>query len=282
MLKKALTSIINLLLYGHFWIAAGALLMTMQTSLLLQKGWSWTALDGFIASGTLSIYALHRLVALGLMQGDKQARFLMIFHHRKSILLYAVISTAAAAYFFFQLSFLLQCTLLTPSVIALGYVIPMRNGKRLRDLPFLKIFLIAIAWAWITVIAPSKYLEVNNLQLALIFIERACFVFAITIPFDIRDLLMDEKAAVPTLPGTWGVGKAKSMAYMALLVMMISVFVNVYLDLYTIEIAIALLISALSSASFVYLAHENRHDYFYSGLMDGTMIVQFFLVWMVG
>lgn len=280
MIKKLLIALINLLLYGHFWIAAAAMAMALQTTLLVDQSWSLTALDGFIASGTLSIYAIHRLVALGIISVDQQGRFQTLFQYRKHILLYALAATLAAAYFFFLLSFSLQLTLIFPSALALAYVVPLVNGKRLRDLPFLKIFLIAIAWAWITVVAPCQSSPISNINLALIFIERASFIFAITIPFDIRDLMMDQQAGVPTLPGTWGVAKAKRIAYWSLVIMMLSVGANVYLEFYNLIVFSALLGSALVSAFLIFLAHANRHDYFYSGLLDGVMILQFLLIYL--
>lgn len=278
-LKKGFIALINLLLYGHFWIAGAALAMSIQSSLLIQGQWKWSYLDGFITTGTLSIYALHRLVALGVISVDKEGRFQTLFEYRKHILAYAIIAGLAAAFFFFQLSFSLQSTLMIPSGLALAYVVPFLNGKRLRDLPFLKIFLIAIAWAWITVVAPGKGSDISLFSLSLMLVERAAFIFAITIPFDIRDLVMDQKAGVPTLPSAWGASKAKKMAYWSLIIMMLSVCGNAYLELYSTQSVIALSISALTSAFLVYKSHSQRHDYFYSGLMDGMMILQFLLIY---
>jgi len=277
--KKGLFAFIDLLLYGHFWIAAAALAMGIQTELLVNKQWNWSNLHAFIACGTLSIYALHRLVALGVISVDKEGRFQTLFQYRKHILFYAFFSGLAAAYFFFQLPFSLQSTLLIPCGLALAYVVPFLNGKRLRDLPFLKIFLIAITWAWITVVAPSKDGNLTSLQLLLMLIERAAFIFAITIPFDIRDLAMDKKAGVPTLPSAWGTNKAKRLAYWSLVFMLLCVGINVYLGLYTFSVFTALLLSALVSAYLISETHAHRHDYYFSGLLDGLMILQFLLVW---
>ena len=143
---RSIKAVVNLLLYGHFWIAAAALAMTIQTNLLMWGDWQYSALDGFVAGGTLTIYALHRLVAMRLQpQVQQTERFAIMQLFQTHIVFYALVASLVAAWFFFQLGLQLQLSLLVPCAIALGYVLPMLNGRRLRDLPYLKIFLIAFA-----------------------------------------------------------------------------------------------------------------------------------------
>ncbi|PSR09610.1 MAG: hypothetical protein DA408_21405 [Bacteroidetes bacterium] len=275
-----LKSLLNFVLYGHFWIATAALAMALQTQLLLAGHWSWTALDGFIATGTLTIYALHRLVAMWLSPTTtSDERFGVMRRFKTQILWYAVVAGLGAAYFFWHLSGSTQLLLLAPSGIALAYVLPLLNGRRLRDLPYLKIFLIAIAWSWITVVTPAHVAGVSlNWPVAWMLVERCCFIFAITIPFDIRDLAMDEQAGVSTLPRHWGIAKAKQMAYLALAGMLLAVAANWCLGTYTTAATIVLLVSGLSSAALVRATRPDHPDYFFSGLLDGTMILQCLLV----
>lgn len=277
-----LRPLINLLLYGHFWIAAAALAMTMQTHLLLEGSWHWSDLDAFIASGTLTIYALHRMVAIS-MRGESpsEGRFKVMQDFRWHIIAYAVLAAILAAYFYWQLPDFLKLSLLVPNLIALGYVLPLLNGRRLRDLPYLKIFLIALSWAWITVIAPAQSVGLAiDRSILLMTLERACFIFAITIPFDIRDMAQDQQAAVSTLPGQWGVLRAKRIALTALVLMVILVAFNYSLDQYSFGACLGLLLSAVSSAALVWKATPERHDYYFTGLLDGTMIVQLGLIWL--
>ena len=275
-----LKAIVNFVLYGHFWIATAALAMALQTHLLLAGHWSWTALDGFIATGTLTIYALHRLVAMWLSPATtSDQRFGIMRHFKTQILWYAVVAGLGAAYYFWHLAGATQLLLLVPSGIALAYVLPLLNGRRLRDLPYVKIFLIAIAWSWITVVGPAHVAGVPlSWPVGWMLVERCSFIFAITIPFDIRDLAMDEQAAVSTLPSHWGIAKARQMAYLALAGMLLAVAANWYLGTYATATAVALLVSALSSGALVRATRPDRHDYFFSGLLDGTMILQGLLV----
>ena len=279
-----LRPLVNLLLYGHFWIAAAALAMTIQTHLLLEGSWHWSNLDAFITSGTLTIYALHRMVAIRIGGGSPQVgRFKIMQDFRWHIIAYAVLAAILAAYFYWQLPTFLKLSLLLPNLIALGYVLPLLNGRRLRDLPYLKIFLIALSWAWITVIAPAQSVGLAfDRSILLMALERACFIFAITIPFDIRDMAQDQQAAVSTLPGQWGVLRAKRIALAALALMVILVSFNYWLDRYSFGACFGLLISAASSAFLIWKTTPEKHDYYFTGLLDGTMIIQFGLVWLLG
>lgn len=281
--SSLLRRFVDLLLYGHFWIAAAALAMSVQTRFLLSGEWSWSPLDGFVAAGTLTIYALHRLVAMYLSGVSQGSRFLIMEHYRWHIIAYAGIAAVITAYFYFQLSFELQLSLLVPNLIALAYILPLLNGRRLRDLPYVKIFLIALAWAWITVVAPAQSLHITlDDNLLAMAGERAFFIFAITIPFDIRDLALDQGAQVDTLPGIWGIVKAKKVALAALFIMLIFVGYNYGQGTYTIENALALLLSIAISALLIFGSNPRRHDYYYTGLLDGTMIMQAVLVIVLG
>lgn len=277
---RLLIPVVNLLLYGHFWIAGAALAMNVQTRWLLTGQWKLTHLDGFICCGTLTLYALHRLVALRLHPpGTKEGRHRVLTDFRRHILLYAILASLFAAWFYWQLPLYLKTLLLAPCGIALAYVVPLRNGWRLRDLPYLKIFLIALAWAWITVAAPAR--ESGLLYFwgtALMLVERCCFIFAITIPFDIRDLWLDQARDVSTLPSSFGIQRAKQVAWLSLIVAALAVGANYYLHFYSLSTLIALFLSLLSSAYFIHLTRTDRHDYFFTGLLDGTMVLQCALI----
>ena len=62
--------------------------------------------------------------------------------------------------------------------------------------------------------------------------------------------------------------------------MMILVFLNYWQETYDLSIFFALALSAVSSAIFIWKATPEKHDYYFTGLLDGTMIIQFSLVWL--
>lgn len=249
-----------------------------QTQLLLDGGIALAPSLGFVFSGALFLYALHRINGLEQVAPFTAfGRYKVISSHKSHIRIYALLGLAGAGGCFLLLPWSVQWKLVLPGLIALGYVIPVgKSGKRLRDLHFLKIFLIAVVWAWITVWLPAaeagRGFERSVLLMAL---ERAAFIFAITLPFDVRDLMIDRHAHVKTLPSVMGIPLTVALSLFLLLLMMIFAGMNHYPP----GVMTALGISAALSAGLAALSYKIEHDYYFSGLLDGMMIAQFLLVW---
>lgn len=248
-----------------------------QSQLLLKGGFVLTPSLGFVFSGTLFLYALHRINGL-----DQVApftgfgRYKVISSHKSHILVYALLGLAGAGVCFLLLPWPVQWRLMLPGLIALGYVIPAgKGGKRLRDLHFLKIFLIAVVWAWITVWLPAAEAGLGlERSVMLMALERATFIFAITLPFDVRDMRIDQHTRVKTLPAFLGIPLTVALSFFLLLLMMIFAGMNHYPP----GVMTALGISAALSAALSAFSYKIEHDYYFSGLLDGMMAVQFLLV----
>ena len=273
--------LLNLIFYSNLWIALAAAAMVMQTQYLLTLRWEWTTYTSFVFTATLCLYALHRLVAVRKVAPFReQGRFQVIWQYRTHIVWYAAAAGLASLYFFVQLPMRLWVQLWIPCVIALLYVLPaFGKGRRLRDLNYIKIFLVAITWTWLTAILPAtlagRWLSLPALLLAL---ERVFFIFAITVPFDIRDLQIDAHTRVHTLPGRFGTRAAKRMAYVSLALMLLAAFANVYIDAYPLPVFSVLSGVAVLSAFCVAYSDQTDKDYFFTGLIDGTMILQCVLI----
>jgi len=121
--------------------------------------------------------------------------------------------------------------LVIPAILSLGYVLPFVKGnKRLRDFDYIKIFLVAIVWGVITVLMPILERTTDlTLSHLLILLERMLFIFAITLPFDIRDLKIDAHIDVKTIPSIIGIGKTKKLALFCLIIVVLLAGMNVYL-----------------------------------------------------
>ncbi|RMG82613.1 MAG: hypothetical protein D6714_11060 [Bacteroidetes bacterium] len=277
-----LERLIDLIFYSNLWIAVCALAMTLQTELLIAHRLVFGPMAGFVFFSTLFLYAIHRIVGLFKVQPfTEKGRYKVISNYKSHILIYAGLAGLAGFYYFIQLSRLVQCTLLLPGAISLGYVLPFLGGKkRLRDIGLIKIFLIAIVWAWVTVLLPAIELEaIADPAVWIMALERALFIFAITLPFDIRDLSVDAHNQVPTIPAKIGIPRTRKLGIYLLLAMIFLVNINYQIGFYEGRAAIALIVSAVYSGMLVYFSDPNRHDYYYTGAVDGTMLVQFLLVW---
>lgn len=258
--------------------------MAAQTQLLLAGRFMPTPLIGFIFFATLFLYAAHRIVGLARSRPfTADGRYAVIARFRSHIVFYALIAGLCAGIFALRLPLRLLGWSAAPCLVAALYVAPLWRGLRLRDLPFVKIFLIALAWSWITVALPAVEAGLSYAWPAhLMVLERAAFIFAITLPFDIRDMKIDAYNGVKTLPSALGARASQRLAGLALLLMFALAALNYYLNAYSLGQFAALTASAALSGVLVFYAEEGRPDYYYTGLLDGMMVVQFVFIALAG
>lgn len=277
--------VFNLLLYGNFFIAFCAVALLWQTELILYKSIQCNYLTIFVFSATLFLYALHRIVGIQKVQAfSNKYRYAIINQYRSHILIYAILGGIFAAWFFFYLQSISQLFIILPAFLALGYVLPFfGNEKRLRDFDYLKIFLVAIVWAFITVMLPLLEHETVLLSYIsiLLLLERMLFIFAITLPFDIRDLKVDESIKVKTIPAMIGVPKTKGLAGITLLLAFCISCLLYNSTIYSPSILLALGISYSTTYLLINRCDQTNHDYYFTAIMDGTMIIQFILVYVL-
>ena len=169
-------------------------------------------------------------------------------------------------------------TLAPIALITLFYSIPVFGNKknlfRLREIPYLKIFLISFVWSTTTILLPiiqSNY-PLNKIAVMTLLVERFFFVFAITIPFDIRDIESDRHSGLKTIPLLINENKSLAMSYLSLLIFFIISFFH-----YEVQnqwfIIWALSISTLTT--FLFLNKKFRTlPYYHYGILDGTMLLQ--------
>lgn len=281
-MKNLIRKFINLVLYSNLWIALCAVALVLQTELIFLGRLQWSNYAAFVFVSTLFVYALHRVVGLEKVAAFQQkGRFLIISNFKSHIAVYAAVAGLGVLYFFLQIAWWAQVALVIPGILSLGYVLPIFGSKRrLRDFDFIKIFLIAIVWSWVTVLIPAIYCGQGfSLNVLLMTAERATFIFALTLPFDIRDLKIDQHMGVQTIPAVMGKKNAKLLATSSLALMLILVQLNLNNGFYSNLSLLPFLFSASVAASFIYLTDDQRHDYFYTAGVDGMMILQALLVY---
>ena len=99
-----------------------------------------------------------------------------------------------------------------------------------------------------------------------------CYILAITIPFDIRDLGIDEERK-KTIPQWVGIKNSKIIALLFLLFsILIFGFLSSPLQL------MAYIISSFFSGYLIYNSNKNRSDIYFTFLIDGHIIFQFLLI----
>lgn len=273
--------IINFILYGNFFIAFCAYAQTANTCHVL--GYKTHILPIFVAMATFFLYNIHKPITYILKKQliDNQ-RFLKTKSFSTPLSILTICAAVFCVYLFFYLKTKTQLSLLVTAILSLAYVLPVLGGSRLRDLPFVKIFTIAFVWAFVTVILPvQEYGQFSISPILPIFSEKILFIFALTIPFDIRDVDWDAKTNIKTIPLSIGIQNAKKLSILSLIGSIYIVFNLKNQDTYASINATALLLTYLTSIFIIAISRKDRSDYFFYGLTDGMLLLPSFLSYLL-
>lgn len=265
---------LKIIVYTNFFVAFATLCLTWITGLIFSVPVFYSCLFSFF--GTLFVYNFSRLLHIYFNVKKYNSRSKFIHQHKKKIEIITFISFCFGVYLAFNFSKTTFFYLLPVSVIAVLYSIPL-YGYRLRDVPGLKLFLIGAIWTFVTVIIPvvESKMIMNNFFWS-ICLQRFLFLIAITIPFDIRDLLFDD-FKIKTIPMVFGIKKAKIISLFALGFAEILLVVQ-YLtsDGYTFLEAASLFVTYEITALIIYFCDLNKNEKYYSILIEGSPIMMLF------
>lgn len=223
----------------------------------------------FVFFSTIVSYNFIRLYTILEIQDWS---FQFIKQYKKSIFSLTFISLGIVVYLSFLLKFSTLITLIPFALFTLFYVLPfpIKNTGSLRNIAFLKLFLIAISWAGITVLVPliNYNIDLNSVEI-IIFIQRFLFVLVITIPFDIRDMNFDS-SNLKTLPQVIGIYKSKIYG-------LICLFFFLGLELLKSPSEVTALrnhfIIAVITLLFLFRASANQNKYFSAFFVESIPIV---------
>jgi len=270
--------ITDFIIYGNILISLCAAALIWETYLL----WNipvnfFCVFIGFAA--TLMIYNVDRLVVLDSIDQTGSERHEWIVKNRRLLTILSATGFGFVGVSIFHMPIRCLLFLAHLGLISILYSVPvlMKGARSLRSLKLLKIFLITYVWASTTVLLPAIWSEIGifHKDIMLLFAERALFIFAITLPFDIRDYDSDKSNLVVTIPGLIGIRQTRLLAFGCLLVFFL---INLVHYNFHDSVLWAKLLSGLNALLVIYFAHERKHEYYYTGLLDSTMIIQFVLV----
>ena len=226
---------------------------------------------------TLFAYNFQRLDRLLRPSEEPSSNLhLWLRHHRKGLITLTIISGLALLALLFLMPLRVALLLGPFGLLSIGYTLKYvyRKGDRmgLRDVPRLKIYLIALTWMGATAILPMIYEAdwpvVGEPRFFLHALERFAFVLAITIPFDIRDLKYDASWR-QTIPQLLGVKGARWLAVLCLVVAGGLVWGQALATIAD-ELPVAsiqpnvITLALLLSASMIFASNEKRSDWYYS------------------
>lgn len=270
------------LVYGNVWIAMCALLMVFQTQIVLSGKMTLGPVPATVFFFTWSLYSAHRIFGFNkLSPRQHPGKYQFISLKKRLLVLSSIIGALLGILGLLFVSLKVILYFIPVFLISASYVLPVfGKGRRLRDISWLKIFYISFCWSWTTVIIPSQALDVSLGQSFLFFAEKFLFIFAITLPFDIVDMEIDRRQDVNTLPVLFGRNVAYLLSFVALFIMWLVDLGMFLTDAISIGYLSGISFSIIIVSVLILVSRHTSDDYFYGGVLDGTMILQFTLVYL--
>ncbi|WP_010230578.1 UbiA prenyltransferase family protein [Gillisia marina] len=219
----------------------------------------------FIIFGAITGYNIVKyagIAGLHHLSLTKNLRLIQVF----SLLIFF-----ALLFIIFQLSLNVIIFSALMGLFTVLYILPFFGGGRnLRALAGVKIYVIAFVWSGVTVLLPLiGKTELIQWNVLLEFIQRFLFVFALTLPFEIRDLKFD-MANLRTVAQVFGVQKTKIIGVLSLLAIVLLEFLKLGSNF---KSAISLILVCVL-LSFLITSSRIRQAKYYSSLwVEGVPIL---------
>lgn len=282
-MKKAFQSAFDFLLFSNIFMSLCAVAQALVTFRLIDSKPVYSVI-GLLFTSTLGIYNFS--ILLSKPKHPKRSPYKRVrwfFAHYRLMVTFTMISLLSLIPLFFLLSMESRILLIFLSVLSFCYSLPIFTvGDQkfgLRNIPGLKTFLISLVWTMSCVLLPV--LEAQDLHLAdismrditLMIAKRFLFIFALAIPFDIRDLFSDRQAGLKTIPVAWG----EKNAYLFCQVLLAGYIVLLFLfrnNGFSLDF-FGLTTTALLMGWLIFKSKWEKNEYYYFFYMDGVLILQY-------
>lgn len=269
---------VEFFVFSNIFLALCVVALCIETNLLLHLPLNYCGFYFFVFGAALVQYNLHYL-----LKTSSSANSLRLIWSKKNISTHLFIISAGvvlliSGLFTFNAQQILVIGVL--GIIAFLYsfpVLPFANKKRIKDFGILKIAALSISWTIVTVWFPAAGAQHTSVSFLIIFLRRFIFIFSLCIAFDIRDMDVDSKENIRTIPIIAGVKKAY---YLTVILLIIFALLSVieYIRAPDIKLLTAMLISAAVTFCMINYTQKKRSDLAYIICLDGMMLLQAILV----
>ncbi len=291
---KVFIFLIRNFVYSNLFVSFCIALLTHQTYILLKLNQVHSfEILAFVFCSTLFTYNFQRIYRLStsdLVGKVIGFRLSWIIRNRKKLFFLSLLAALFSGYFLSQLSNKLYLLIIPLAVLSVVHVIPIfkKNNRRIaiRELPLVKIFVIAAVWSTVIVALPVAdtygFEKLKDSSTIFLWSEQFLYIFAITLPFDIRDLRYDIETEVKTIPMVIGIRKTilLSTSFMLVFIGLKYIQYAFYKQL-TFNQMVATVVSSLFVVGLISFSRKNRSELFYSGLVEGTMMLMYFSILML-
>lgn len=256
-------SIIRFLVYSNIFVAFCVLALALSSEVLL--GTVNYKISQFVFFTTLFTYNFQRFIRI--KKGGNHLVKSWLTKNKIVVYILMICSGLMSLYFFLQ--FQITTQLMISFIGGLSLLYPFG----LRKIPFSKIFIISIVWAISTLLllALENNIVLSN-DIVLHLVSRFLFVFAITIPFDIRDFSYDIEK-IKTIPIFFGVKKAKIIAVFSLIICSVFSIFQYTKNALNFENLLALILLYFVSSFLIVKSDRNKGEFYFSFWVESLSIL---------
>ncbi len=286
-MRKFFQPILDFVLFSNLFIALCAVAQCLLTLKVIGSDPIYPLL-ALLLTSTLVTYNVSIFLSKPKdPQKSEYKRVRWFFAHSRLMITITIICTLLLIPLFWMLCFECKLLVIFLGFISIGYSMPLFSvGDQkfgLRNIPGLKSLMITSVWVLSCVLLPifeaeSQHLTDTSLRnTAILVSKRFLFIFALTIPFDIRDLYSDLKTGVKTIPVLIGEKRAYLFCQALLVGYLILLFTfnnnGFNRDFFSLGLTVLLM------GWLIFKSEWEKDEYYYFLYMDGVLILQYlFLV----
>ena len=256
-------------MFSNILVAFCLLAFALSTEILLGLEAHYKV-SQFVFFATFFAYNFQRVVRI--KKGKGHIRKDWLNRHKIAIYSIMLLGGLMSAYLFLEFQRPTQIAIVVSGVLSVGYPFGLRK------IPGSKIFIIALVWTISTmllVLLENQILLSQNITLHLF--ARFLLIFAIIIPFDIRDLNFDNKE-LRTIPLVFGAVKARIIAISALFICGIIAVVQYINKDINFAYLLALILLYFVSSIFIAKSDVSRREMYFSFWVESLSILGYFFL----
>ncbi len=284
-MKKFFLNVLDSLLFSNVFMAICAVCQALVTYILLDQK-ADPVVPGLLFCSTLAVYNFSILFCRPEHPERSPFRRVRWFYgHYRLMVTITIVCTLSLIPLALFLSTGSQLLLVFLGSISVLYNLPLFSwaDKRfgLRNLPGIKLFLIALVWSLSCVMLPVLELEsrhaitISTGNSLLLTAKRFLLIAALAIPFDIRDLFQDKTQDLKTIPVMLGEKKAWMVCQGLLLAYLVMLFLfqprfDAHFAGLTLTVALA--------GWLIFKSNARKNEYFYFLFLDGILVMQYVIL----
>ena len=274
-MKTYLRQFVEFILFSQLFIAAGAAAQTAFTYQLLGQAIDLRVV-ALVFFATLALYNLSMVLSNpGKKPSSLLKRVQWMSKHQHLCSSFTLIGGLSTLCLSFFLTATAQVVLASLALISIAYSLPLLpfRGERvsLRNIPGLKLILIALVWSLSTTLLPivNNPASLRASTLWILLTQRTLFFMAIAIPFDVRDIYQDSIYSLKTIAVALGKQKSQYVAHLSLAV---SSAIWWHLSSYSVGLLIPIIV-VWGVAAWCIQTADKQKELFYFIVLDGLLFL---------